>query len=156
MRRHALRAVVFSGILLFLFACVSTPAGVTITSRAPKDTTSTEGDFQVKRAWIFVEGLKQSTTPATINIRRSFEITNVSLHTGPTFEEVRRYEIERIVTASRRMLDYSFNGGFEGGMITFNASELSRDRKGRFIIPFYPYPIQIIDHEYDLVLLVRE
>ena len=120
------------------------------------DTTDSNNAFQPKRAWIFVEGTQQSKTPATMTIRRSFEVTNVSLHTGASFEQVRRYEIERTVTASRRMLDYSFSGGVESGMITFNAQELSKDRKGNYIIPYYPSPIQIIDLEYDLVLIVRE
>ena len=136
--------------------CVSTPAGVSITSRAPKDTTQSNTAFQAKRAWIFIEGVQQSATPATVTIRRSFEVTNVSLHVGGDFEEVRRYEIERVVTASQRMLAYSFSGSIDGGYLTFNATELSKDKKGRYIIPFYNGPIQIIDHEYDLVLIVRE
>ena len=156
MRRLALGASVITLIFLLLTSCVSTPAGVSISSRAPKDTTEASTGFQTKRAWIFVEGAQQSKTPATVTVRRSFEVTNVSLHVGADFEEVRRFEIERVVTANRRMLDYSFNGGIEGGMITFNTNELSRDRKGRYIIPFYPRPIQVIDYEYDLVLIVRE
>ena len=156
MKRLAVVASVFTLVLLFLAGCVSTPAGVRISSRAPKDTTGTNGAFQVKSAWIFVEGMQQSTTPATITVRRSFEITNISLHVGANFEQVRRYEIERTVTASRRMIDYSFSGSVDSGYITFNTTELSRDKKGNFIIPFYSNPIQIIDHEYDLVILVME
>ncbi len=136
--------------------CVSTPAGVTIESRAPKDTTQANLPPMVKRAWIFVEGVQQSTTPATVTVRRSFEITNVSLHVGAEFDKVRHYEIERNVTGSRRMLDFSFSGSFQGGYLTFSAGELSIDRKGRHIIPFFEGPIQIIDHEYDLVLLVQQ
>jgi 3-keto-L-gulonate-6-phosphate decarboxylase len=157
MKRPACITSVFGCVLLFLAGCVSTPPGVTITSRAPADTTQQATTaFTAKRAWIFVEGMQQSATPATIVIRRSFEVTNVSLHVGADFEQVRRYEIERVVTANRRMLDYSFNGDVDGGLITFNAQELSRDKKGNVIIPFYDAPIQIIDHEYDLVLIVRE
>ncbi len=156
MRRLALGTCVFVCIILLLAGCVSTPAGVTITSRAPKDSTSSQAGFQAKRAWIFVEGVQQSATPATVTIRRSFEVTNVSLHVGAKFEEVRRFEIERTVTASQRMLEYSFSGTIDGGFLTFNATELSKDRKGRYIIPFYTGPIQVIDHEYDLVLIVRE
>ena len=36
------------------------------------------------------------------------------------------------------------------------ATELTIDRKGRYIIPYFDGPIQIIDHEYDLVLLVQQ
>ena len=156
MRRLALCASVFACIILLLAGCVSTPAGVSITSRAPKDSTSSNTGFQAKRAWIFIEGVQQSATPATVTIRRSFEVTNVSLHVGAEFDEVRRFEIERTVTASRRMLDYSFSGSVDGGFLTFNATELSKDSKGRYIIPYFNGPIQIIDHEYDLVLIVRE
>ena len=136
--------------------CLSTPAGVSITSRAPKDSTESQAPFEAKRTWIFVEGTQTSTTPATVTVRRSFEVTNVSLHVGATFEEVRHFEIERTVTASRTMLDYTFSGSFNGGYLTFNATELSQDRKGRYIIPYFEGPIQIIDHEYDLVLIVQE
>ena len=158
MKRTVLVLSLYACVLLLLAGCVSTPAGVTITSRAPKDTTETENSngFQPKRAWIFVEGLQQSATPATVLVRRSFEVTNVSLHVGRTFKQVRRFEIERTVTASRRMLDYSFSGTREGGMVTFNASDLSRDKKGNYLVPFYSSPIQVIDHEYDLVLIVRD
>ena len=100
--------------------------------------------------------MQQSTTPATVTVRRSFEVTNVSLHVGAKFEKVRHYEIERTVTGSRRMLDFSFSGGFQGGYLTYNVTELELDRKGRHIIPFYEGPIQVIDHEYDLVLLVQQ
>ena len=134
--------------------CVTTPAGVTITSRAPKDTTNLPP--MAKRAWIFVEGVKQSTTPATVTVRRSFEITNVSLHVGIDFEKVRHFEIERNISSSRKMLDYSFTGSFQSGYLTYASTELDRDRKGRYIIPYFNAPIQIIDHEYDLVLLVQE
>ena len=156
MKRLALVASVYACLLLFLAGCVSTPAGVRITSRAPQDTTQSSDPFEVKRAWIFIEGIQQSTTPATITIRRSFEVTNISLHVGANFDQVRRYEIERTVTASRRMLDYSFNGSVDGGYITFRANELSRDKKGTYLIPFYAQPIQIIDHEYDLELIIME
>ena len=154
MRCLALFASVFAGVLLLLAGCVSTPPGVTITSHAPEDTTETEAPFQTKRAWIFVEGVQQNKTPATVKVRRSFEITNISLHVGANFEEVRRYEIERVVTSNRRMLEYSFSGSVDGGYITFNALELSKDKKGRYIIPYFNGPLQIIDNEYDLVLLV--
>ena len=149
-------------ILTFLLAvlvwgCVTTPLGVTITSRAPEDTTSTRpAPIEAKRAWIFVEGSQQGTTPATVRIRRSFEITNVSLHVGQTFEEVRRYEIERSVTSNRIMQNYTFQGSYDGGTLTFNSTELSQDKKGRYIIPYYANPIQIIDHEYDLILILTE
>ena len=158
MKRLALFATVYACVLLLVAGCVSTPAGVTIASRAPKDTTETAADapFQTKRAWIFVEGMQQSKTPATITVRRSFEVTNISLHVGADFEQVRRYEIERVVTSNRRMLDYSFSGSVDGGYVTFTTTELSRDKKGTYIIPFYERPLQIIDHEYDLVLLVME
>ena len=152
--RPVLTVVLACGFFFWHAGCVSTPAGVTIVSRAPKD--STDLPPQVKRAWIFVEGVQQSATPATVTVRRSFEITNVSLHTGPQFEKVRHYEIERNVTGSRRMLDYSFSGSFQGGYLTYSTGELSRDRKGRYIIPYFNGPIQIIDHEYDLVLLVQQ
>lgn len=156
MRILGIPIAILACLLLVQTGCVSTPAGVSIESRAPKDTVENAGPFIPKRAWIFIEGSQQSITPATVTVRRSFEVTNVSLHVGSTFEEVRRYEIERSVTASRRMLDYSFSGSFSGGYMTFTANELSKDSKGRYIIPFYPNPIQIIDHEYDLVLIVRE
>ena len=142
--------------LMGYWGCISTPAGVTIVSRAPKDSTEASLPPMVKRAWIFVEGVQQSTTPATVTVRRSFEITNVSLHVGADFEKVRHYEIERNISGSRKMLDYSFSGSFQSGYLTYTASELSVDRRGRYIIPYYDGPIQIIDHEYDLVLLVQE
>ena len=100
--------------------------------------------------------MQQSATPATVTVRRSFEVTNVSLHVGPSFEQVRHFEVERTVTASRRMLDYSFSGSVQDGYLTFDATELSRDSKGRFLIPYFEGPIQVIDHEYDLILVVRE
>jgi len=143
-------------IFLIYWGCVSTPAGVTIVSRAPKDSTRTNLPPVAKSAWIFVEGVQQSTTPATITVRRDFEITNVSLHVGARFEKVRHYEIERSVTGSRRMMDYSFSGSFQGGYRTYTVRELERDSKGRYIIPYYEGPIQVIDHEYDLVLLVQQ
>ena len=141
-------------VLLLLVGCVTTPLGVNITSRAPADTTASQGPPVPKRAWIFVEGVQQSSTPATVTVRREFEITNVSLHVGADFRKVRHYEIERVVTASRVMMDYSFRGSNDGGLLTFNTTELSQDRKGRFMIPFYTGPIQIVDHEYDLELIV--
>ena len=144
----------FVCIVLFQGACVSTPAGVSITSRAPQDTTAWDG--QVKRAWIFIEGSQQGPTPATVTIRRSFEVTNLSLHVGKEFEEVRRYEFERTVTGSRRMLDFSFSGDYQSGYRTFSHHELSQDRRGRYVVPYFQYPIQVIDHEYDLVLIVQE
>lgn len=156
MRRLALSSAALALALLFFVGCVSTPAGVSITSRAPRDSTDSDGAWQPKRAWIFVEGVQQSATPATVVVRRSFEVTNVSLHVGADFDQVRRYEIERVVTSSRRMLDYSFRGKVTNGVPTFTADELSKDKKGNYIIPFYEYPIQILDNEYDLVLIVRE
>jgi len=151
--RHFLILVVFLAVLAW--GCVTTPPGVTITSRAPKDTASS-GPIQVKRAWVFVEGSQQGTTPATVRIRRDYEITNVSLHVGQNFDEVRRYEIERSVTSNRIMQDFTFQGASDGGILTFNSTELSHDSKGRFIVPFYQNPVQIVDHEYDLVLIVTQ
>ncbi len=156
MRRLALCAAAFAVALLFFSGCVSTPAGVTVTSRTPKDATESNTPWQVKRAWVFVEGVQQVITPATITVRRSFEITNVSLHVGPNFEQVRRYEIERTITGSRRMLDFSFRGTLDGAYPTFTVQELSKDSKGNYIIPFYDRTIQIIDHEYDLEIIVRQ
>lgn len=146
----------FAPVLVLLLAagCVTTPLGVSITSRAPADTTAAPGPPMPKRAWIFVEGVQQSATPATVTVRREFEITNVSLHVGAAFQKVRHYEIERVVTASRVMMDYSFRGSVDGGLLTFTTTELSQDRKGRFMIPFYTGPIRIVDHEYDLELIV--
>ncbi len=156
MRRWTLCAAAFAVALLFYSGGVSTPAGVTVTSRTPKDAPESNAAWQVKRAWVFVEGVQQVVTPATITVRRSFEITNVSLHVGPNFDQVRRYEIERTVTGSRRMADFSFRGTLDGAFPTFTTQELSRDKKGNYIIPFYERPIQILDHEYDLVIIVRE
>jgi len=156
MRRLALCSVAFAVALLFFSGCVSTPAGVTVTSRTPKDATDSNTPWQVKRAWVFVEGVQQVITPATITVRRSFEITNVSLHVGPNFDQVRRYEIERTITGSRRMLDFSFRGTLDGAYPTFTVQELSKDSKGNYIIPFYDRTIQIIDHEYDLEIIVRQ
>ncbi len=147
--------ILILSLLLLLWGCITTPLGITVTSRAPKDTTSS-GPVQAKRAWIFVEGSQEGTTPATVRIRRSYEITNVSLRVGQDFEEVRRYELERSVTSNRIMQDYTFQGTNDGGYFTLNSTELSRDNKGRFIIPFYQEPIQILDHEYDLILIVTE
>ena len=158
MRRLALCSAASAIALVFLAGCVTTPPGVTITSRAPEDTTESTSNaaWQTKRAWIFVEGVKQLATPATVTVRRSFEITNVSLHVGPNFDQVRRYEIERTVTGSRRMADFSFSGRVSEGFVTFSTRELSQDKKGNYIIPFYEQPIQIVDNEYDLVIIVRE
>ena len=156
MRRLALCAAAFAVALLFFSGCVSTPAGVTVTSRTPKDAPESNAAWQVKRAWVFVEGVQQVITPATITVRRSFEITNVSLHVGPNFEQVRRYEIERTITGSRRMLDFSFRGTLDGAYPTFTAQELSKDSKGNYIIPYYERAIQIVDHEYDLEIIVRQ
>lgn len=140
---------------VLLWGCITTPLGVTVTSRAPKDSTSS-GPVQAKRAWVFVESSQQGTTPATVHIRRSYEITNVSLRVGQDFDEVRRYELERSVTSNRIMQDYTFQGINDGGYLTFNSTELSRDSKGRLIVPYYQSPIQILDHEYDLVLIVTQ
>ena len=137
------------------WGCVTTHPGVHVTSGAPEDTASS-GPFQGKRAWIFVEGLQRGSTPATVRIRRDYEVTNVSLHTGKNFDEVRRYELERSVTSNRIMQDYTFQGAYDGGTLTFNSTELARDNKGRFIVPFYQVPVQVVDHEYDLVLLVTQ
>lgn len=156
MRRLAFCSAAFAVALLFFSGCVSTPAGVTVTSRVPKDATESNTPWQVKRAWVFVEGVQQVITPATITVRRSFEITNVSLHVGPNFEQVRRYEIERTITGSRRMLDFSFRGTLDGAYPTFTAQELSKDSKGNYIIPYYERAIQIVDHEYDLEIIVRQ
>ena len=156
MRRLALCSAAVAGALLFFAGCVTTPPGVTITSHAPEDTTDSSAAWQPKRAWIFVEGVQQVVTPATVTVRRSFEITNVSLHVGPNFDQVRRYEIERTVTGSRRTLDFSFRGSMNAAIVTFTVQELSRDKNGYYIIPFYDRPIQIIDHEYDLEIIVRE
>ena len=156
MRRLAFCAAAFAVALLFFSGCVSTPAGVTVTSRTPKDAPESNAAWQVKRAWVFVEGVQQIVTPATITVRRSFEITNVSLHVGPNFDQVRRYEIERTITGSRRMLDFSFRGTLDGAYPTFTAQELSKDSKGNYIIPYYERAIQIIDHEYDLEIIVRQ
>jgi len=147
---------VLSATICFGAGCLAIPAGVSVQSRAPTDSTETAGPFIAKRAWIFVDGFQLNATPATITIRRSFEVSNVSLHVGPTFSEVRRYEIERSITSSRRMMDFSFRGSYDSGYLTFASTELSQDRKGRYIIPYYDNPIQIIDHEYDLILIVRE
>ncbi len=147
--------ILILSLLLLLCGCITTPLGVTITSRAPNDTTSS-GPIQPKRAWIFVEGSQEGTTPATVRIRRSYEVTNVSLRVGQDFKEVRRYELERSVTSNRIMQDYTFQGTDDGGYFTLNSTELSRDSKGRFIVPFYQKPIQILDHEYDLILIVTE
>ncbi len=143
-------------VAVLLWGCITTPLGVTVTSRAPKDSTSTSEPLQVKRAWVFVDGSQQGTTPATVRIRRSYEITNVSLRVGKDFDEVRRYELERSVTSNRIMQDYTFRGTNDGGLLTFTSTELSRDRKGHFIVPYYQGPVQILDHEYDLVLIVTE
>ena len=142
--------------LLLVWGCVAGPAGVSIESRAPADTTEAAAAFVPQRAWVFVEGVQKGTTPATLRIRRSFEVTHFSLHVGPEFEEVRRYEIERSDTYNRTMLDYTFSGTSDGGVRTFNHTELGQDRRGRFIIPYFEYPVQIVDHEYDLVVIVSE
>lgn len=156
MKRLAFCSAALAVMLLLLAGCVSTPAGVSITSRTPKDTTDSGGAWQPKQAWIFIEGVQQVSTPATVTVRRSFNISNVSLHIGPDFEEVRRYDIEWAVTGSRSALDFSFSGSIDGGYATFNVQELPKDKKGTYIIPYYAFPVQIIDHEYDLEIIVRE
>lgn len=156
MKRLALCSALYALVLFMLAGCVSTPAGVTISSRAPKDTTESSSAWQPKRAWIFIEGVQQSATPATVTVRRSFEVANVSLHVGPEFKEVRRYDIERTITGSRRAIDFSFRGSLDGAYPTFTTQELSKDKDGVYIIPYYERAIQIIDHEYDLVIIVRE
>jgi len=142
-------------VVALVWGCVTTPMGVSITSRAPKDSTST-GSVSAKRAWLFIDGYQQGTTPATVRIRRNYEISDISLHVGQTFDEVRRYELERSVTSNRIMMDFTFQGSFDSGMLTFNYTELSRDKEGHYIIPYYESPFQIIDHEYDLLIIVSE
>ncbi|MCY3999602.1 MAG: hypothetical protein OXF06_11430 [Bacteroidetes bacterium] len=141
--------------VLLLWGCITTPLGVTVTSRAPKDSSGSQ-PFSVKRAWLFVDGSQQGSTPATVRIRRDYEISNVSLHVGKNFDEVRRYELERSVTSNRIMMDYTFQGTYDGEFLTFTSAELTRDQKGRYIVPFFRETVQIIDHEYDLVLIVSE
>ncbi len=51
---------------------------------------------------------------------------------------------------------YDFRGTLDGTFPTFTVQELSKDKNGYYIIPFYERPIQILDHEYDLVIIVRE
>ncbi len=142
-------------ILALLWGCVTTPMGVSVTSRAPKDSTSS-ASFAPKRAWLFIDGFQQGATPATVRIRRNYEISNISLHVGQDFDEVRKYELERSVTSSRIMMDFTFQGSYDSEMLTFNHTELSRDNQGHYVIPYYESPIQIIDHEYDLILIVSE
>ncbi|MCY4170462.1 MAG: hypothetical protein OXF08_02560 [Bacteroidetes bacterium] len=142
-------------LVLLIGGCVTTPMGVSVTSRAPKDSTSS-GAVSPKRAWLFVDGYQQGATPATVRIRRNYEVSDISLHVGPEFDEVRRYELERSVTSNRIMMDFTFQGSYDSGMLTFNYTELSRDSQGHYVIPYYDRPFQIIDHEYDLVLIVSE
>lgn len=156
MKRSALLVLTFAGLFIALPRCVSTPPGVTVATHAPKDTTDANGEWKARRAWIFIDGMQQGTTPATVTLRREFGVDALSLHVGSRFEEVRRYEVERIITSSRRDLDYSFRGGFSNGTLTFNAAELSKDKDGTYVIPFYEVPIQIVDNDYDLLLIVKQ
>ena len=151
--RHFLPPILVA--VLLIWGCITTPLGVTVTSRAPKDSSSSQ-PFSVKRAWLFIDGSQQGSTPATVRIRRDYEISNISLHVGKNFDEVRRYELERSVTSNRIMMDYTFQGSYDGEFLTFTSTELTRDQKGRYIVPFFTEPVQIIDHEYDLVLIVSE
>ncbi len=140
-------------ITLLWCGCGITPKGVLVTAGNTNDSASTS-TLPLKSAWIFIDGMQRGATPATVRIQRSYEVSDISLRVGENFDEVRRYELERSITSNRVMQDYTFQGSYDGGMLTFHSTELSHDSKGRYIIPFYQSPIQIIDQEYDLVLIV--
>ena len=142
-------------LIIFSWGCTVATPGTSLRPVVLKD--STEYDpAKAKHAWVFVDGIQHGTTPTTVQIQRSFEISSVSLHLGEDFTEVRRYEFERSVTSNRVMQDFTFQGNYDGQILTFTPWELSRDKKDRFMIPFYRQPVQVIDHEYDLVIIVAE
>ncbi|ARA93222.1 MAG: hypothetical protein D6685_00205 [Bacteroidetes bacterium] len=106
-------------------------------------------------AWIYVDGREKGVTPNTIQVRRGFGETTVAL---VAWDETQRvYEIERYYTSNRSELDYSFGTtSIDGRVLTIDSETLERDKKGRYLVPYYASPIAIEDRHFNLTILVLQ
>lgn len=106
-------------------------------------------------AWIYIDGREKGVTPTTIQVRRGFGETTVALVAREETQRV--YEVERVYTSSRSELDYTFGtSSIEGGVRTIDAEDLERDKKGRYLVPYYETPIAIEDRYFSLTILVLQ
>ena len=99
-----------------------------------------------------MDGEDRGTTPRTLQIRRAFGESTVSIRVGN--EVVRRYEFERASSSNQSDLVYSFRGDNNDGMQTYDLTDLSQRGNRVYVVPYFEHPIRVEDRQYGLTLEV--
>lgn len=138
-------------LLSALIGCVFLGAGCALTGARPQQAEpakKAEPVFPERRADVLVEGDYRSTTPSTVEVRRSFGERHVSLYVNG--EMVRAFEVEPVRTSNR---DWVSPTG-SGPMATIDVQNLPTQNDTLYIIPHFEHSVEIVDREFDLTLIV--
>ena len=139
-------------LLSALFGCALLVAGCALTGPRTKKQAEpakkAERVFPERRADVLVEGDYRSTTPGTIRIRRGFGERYVALHENG--KPVRAFRVEPIYTSVRSDMAY-FDLNPTGPI---DVQDLPTDNDTLYTIPYFSGPIEIVDREFDLTLIV--
>ncbi len=162
--RPSMKAVLAPLLLLSLLVfagCAATTPGDAATDLTDSTVTVKGASgvrWQVRPAYVFVDGRRKGITPATYRIRRSFGTTEIKLFTSLRKGSVpaRTFEVELAPTESRTRQDFSFNLSNAEGLPTLDVATLSRRKDGTVVIPYYRSPLQIKDRDFGLTLIVQE
>ena len=143
MRRPLLFALL-AGMLLAAGCASTTPAPPT----AEEEEAQEETPPPARRADVLVEGDYRTTTPGTIQVRRGFGERYVSLRVNG--EIVRTFDFERVYTANRADVTY-FNLGTSR---SFDVRNLPTKNDTLYAVPYYNHPIEVVDNEFGLTLII--
>ena len=142
MRRPLLFALL-AGMLLAVGCASTTPSTSTQEGEEKKEEAP-----PARRADVLVEGDYRTTTPGTIQVRRGFGERYVSLRVNG--EIVRTFDFERVYTANRADVTY-FNLGTSR---SFDVRNLPTKNDTLYAVPYYNHPIEVVDNEFGLTLII--
>ncbi|MGI9174219.1 MAG: hypothetical protein ACR2GR_02715 [Rhodothermales bacterium] len=142
MRRPLLYALM-AGMLLTAGCASTTPSTSTQEEEAKKEEAP-----PARRADVLIEGDYRTTTPGTIQVRRGFGERYVALRVNG--EVIRTFDVEQIYTSNRAEVTY-----FDlGTSLTFDVRNLPTKNDTLYAIPYYNHPIEVVDNEFGLTLIV--
>lgn len=132
-------------LLSALLGCVFLVAGCAPTGARTK---KADRVFPERHADVLVEGDYRSTTPGTIRIRRGFGERHIALYENG--KPVRTYLLEPVYTSNRSDIAF-FNPNPTGPI---DVQDLPTANDTLYTIPYFSQPIEIVDREFDLTLIV--
>jgi len=135
-----------SALCLLWLGCSASREATPATAQA-----NTGAAITVMSAQVFVDGEDRGFTPKTVQVRRGFGESVISLHVGQHI--VRTFELERAHTSNRSELDLTPRTGRRS---TFDITDLNTTRNGVYLIPYFSGPVEIEDRQYGLTLVIEQ